>query len=302
MTRLNVYAGPAGFFIIRGGDDDTVLDAKGRPKFAYGRTIHEHCPRRAHFDAGRFAEEFGDEGHRLGYCLYKMGCRGPTTYNSCSTIEWNGGLSWPVKSGHGCLGCAEDDFWDKGSFYSPVTNLGVTGNVEHTADTVGGVLAGLLGIGGGIVIVPMLEFALGVVGVDESVRMHIAVATSLATIVPTSISSAQAHHRRDAIDFSVVRYWSPWIAIGAVAGIVIAANVGGDFLAAVFAVVAFAAALKMVLPLDDTSLAADIPRGVFGPVIPLNVGAISTLMGIGGGTLSVTAMAATSRALVPAIA
>ena len=155
---------------------------------------------------------------------------------------------------------------------------------------VGGVLAGLLGIGGGIVIVPMLEFALGVVGVDESVRMHIAVATSLATIVPTSISSAQAHHRRDAIDFSVVRYWSPWIAIGAVAGIVIAANVGGDFLAAVFAVVAFAAALKMVLPLDDTSLAADIPRGVFGPVIPLNVGAISTLMGIGGGTLSVTAM------------
>ena len=155
---------------------------------------------------------------------------------------------------------------------------------------VGGVLAGLLGIGGGIVIVPMLELALAFIGVDESVRMHIAVATSLATIVPTSISSARAHHRRDAIDFAVVRYWSPWIAIGAVAGIVIAANVSGDFLAAVFAVVAFAAALKMVLPLDDASLAADIPRGVFGPVIPLNVGAISTLMGIGGGTLSVTAM------------
>ena len=87
------------------------------------------------------------KGAKRGYCLYKVGCKGPTTYNACSTIEWNGGLSWPVKSGHGCLGCAEDNFWDKGSFYSPVTNLGVTGNVEHTADTVGGVLAGAAAIG-----------------------------------------------------------------------------------------------------------------------------------------------------------
>ena len=70
-----------------------------------------------------------------------------TTYNACSTIEWNGGLSWPVKSGHGCLGCAEDNFWDKGSFYSPVTNLGVTGNVESTADTIGGTLAAAAAIG-----------------------------------------------------------------------------------------------------------------------------------------------------------
>ena len=105
------------------------------------------------------------------------------------------------------------------------------------AGAVGGLLAGLLGVGGGIVIVPVLEIALGFAGVDPSVRMHIAVATSLATIIPTSIASARAHHRRDSIDFGVIRYWSPWIAVGAVAGIFIAANVSGDFLAAVFAVV-----------------------------------------------------------------
>jgi uncharacterized membrane protein YfcA len=160
---------------------------------------------------------------------------------------------------------------------------------------VGGVLAGLLGIGGGIVIVPMLEIALGVVGVDASVRMHIAVATSLATIVPTSISSARAHYRRESIDFNVIRYWSPWIVIGAIAGIFIAANVGAEFLAAVFAIVAFAVAIKMALPLDDKHLTSEIPRGIFGPVVPITIGSISTLMGIGGGTLSVMAMTLASK-------
>ena len=160
---------------------------------------------------------------------------------------------------------------------------------------VGGVLAGLLGIGGGIVIVPVLEAALAIIGVDVSIRMHIAVATSLATIIPTSISSARAHYRRDAIDFTVIRFWSPWIVLGAIVGIVISANVGGDFLSAVFAVVAFAVAVKMMLPLDDKNLAEDVPRGIFGPAIPVGIGSISTLMGIGGGTLSVTAMTLSSK-------
>lgn len=162
---------------------------------------------------------------------------------------------------------------------------------------IGGVLAGLLGIGGGIVIVPMLEAALAFVGVDESVRMHIAVATSLATIIPTSISSARAHQRRESIDFRLIRYWSPWIVVGALAGIVIAANVDGGVLAAVFAIVALAVAVKMALPLDNTILANDVPRGVLGPVIPIGIGGISTLMGIGGGTLSVTAMTLSGRSI-----
>jgi hydrogenase small subunit len=123
------------------------LDRQGRPAMFYGQRLHDKCYRRPHFDAGQFVEKFDDEGARKGYCLYKVGCKGPTTYNACSTVEWNGGLSWPVKSGHGCLGCAEDNFWDKGSFYSPVTNLGVTGNVESTADTIGATLAGAAAIG-----------------------------------------------------------------------------------------------------------------------------------------------------------
>jgi hydrogenase small subunit len=85
------------------------LDELGRPKFAYGRVIHEHCPRRAHFDAGRFAEEFGDEGHRLGYCLYKLGCKGPSTHASCSVLHFCEVVdAWPIGLGHPCFGCTEE--------------------------------------------------------------------------------------------------------------------------------------------------------------------------------------------------
>ena len=84
------------------------LDDKGRPKFAYGRTIHEHCPRRAHFDAGRFVQRFGDEGHRQGWCLYKMGCKGPATYANCSTLSFGEVTdAWPIGIGHPCFGCTE---------------------------------------------------------------------------------------------------------------------------------------------------------------------------------------------------
>lgn len=86
-----------------------ALDEKGRPKFAYGRLIHENCERRPHFDAGRFAEKFGDEGHRNGYCLYKLGCKGPETHANCPDILFNdvGGNTWPVGTGHPCFGCTE---------------------------------------------------------------------------------------------------------------------------------------------------------------------------------------------------
>ncbi len=123
------------------------LDRQGRPKMFYSQRLHDKCYRRPHFDAGQFVEKFDDEGARKGYCLYKVGCRGPTTYNACSTIEWNDGLSWPVKSGHGCLGCAEDAFWDKGSFYSAVPKLTVMGGVEADANKIGAVLAGAAAVG-----------------------------------------------------------------------------------------------------------------------------------------------------------
>ncbi len=121
------------------------LDRQGRPKMFYSQRIHDKCYRRPHFDGGQFVEAWDDEGARKGYCLYKMGCKGPTTYNACSTVRWNGGLSFPIQSGHPCMGCSEDGFWDKGSFYNRVTNIHQFG-VEANADTVGGTAAAVVGV------------------------------------------------------------------------------------------------------------------------------------------------------------
>ena len=94
------------------------LDGQGRPLFAYGKTIHDQCPRRAHFENEEFVEEFGSEEAALGFCLYKMGCRGPETYNNCPVAKFNDGTSWPVEAGHPCIGCSEPNFWDQMSpFY-----------------------------------------------------------------------------------------------------------------------------------------------------------------------------------------
>jgi len=94
------------------------LDEFHRPKFAYERVIHENCPRRAHFDAGRFATAFGDEGHRKGWCLYKLGCKGPVTHAACSTRHFNEipGV-WPIGIGVPCMGCTEKNVvWKMGTF------------------------------------------------------------------------------------------------------------------------------------------------------------------------------------------
>jgi hydrogenase small subunit len=87
-----------------------ALDELNRPMFAYGRLIHENCERRPHFDAGRFAREFGDPGHRQGWCLYQLGCKGPETYANCPAIGFNdvGEGSWPVGGGAPCFGCSEE--------------------------------------------------------------------------------------------------------------------------------------------------------------------------------------------------
>jgi uncharacterized membrane protein YfcA len=158
------------------------------------------------------------------------------------------------------------------------------------AGAAGGLLAGLLGVGGGIVIVPVLDVALVAAGVDPAVAMHMAVATSMATIVPTSISSSRSHARRGSIDREVVRRWSLPIVAGALAGALLAASVNGRVLAGVFGVVAGLAALKMALPIDHLVLRPSIPRGLPGAIIPGSIGAISAMMGIGGGTLSVPSM------------
>jgi hydrogenase small subunit len=92
------------------------MDDLGRPLFAYGRRIHDNCERRAHFDRGEFVKEWGDEGHRKGWCLYQMGCKGPIAFHNCPTIRWNEGTNWPVRAGHGCIACAGLDFWEAGAY------------------------------------------------------------------------------------------------------------------------------------------------------------------------------------------
>ena len=101
-----------------------ALDQYNRPLFAYGRIIHDQCERRAHYDAGRYVQEWGDEGHRKGWCLYKMGCKGPEATFNCPTVRFNDGTSWPVKSGHGCVGCGSFNFWETRSpFYERLPNV-----------------------------------------------------------------------------------------------------------------------------------------------------------------------------------
>ena len=121
------------------------LDAQGRPEAFYGKRVHDQCYRRAHFDAGEYVESWDDAGARSGYCLYKMGCKGPTTYNACPATRWNDGVSFPIQSGHGCIGCSEQNFWDQGSFYDRITSLTHFGT-DKTAEDVGvGVVAGIAG-------------------------------------------------------------------------------------------------------------------------------------------------------------
>jgi hydrogenase small subunit len=112
------------------------LDGLGRPKAFYSRRIHDTCYRRPNYDAGLFVESYDDENAKRGYCLYKMGCRGPVTYNACGVMRWNNGVSFPIQSGHNCIGCTEENFWDYGPFYQHLASFPGFG-IESTADTVG---------------------------------------------------------------------------------------------------------------------------------------------------------------------
>jgi hydrogenase small subunit len=122
-----------------------ALDALNRPMFAYGKRIHDNCERRAHFDAGQYVEAWGDEGHRLGYCLYKMGCKGPVSYHNCPNVRWNEATNWPIGCGHPCIGCAEPQFWDNMTpFYRHLPDVPGFG-VGTTVDKAGVIATGIVG-------------------------------------------------------------------------------------------------------------------------------------------------------------
>ncbi|GAB4181134.1 MAG: hydrogenase small subunit [Calditrichia bacterium] len=123
------------------------LDGIGRPKAFYSKRVHDSCYRRPFYDAGLFVESFDDDHAKKGYCLYEMGCRGPVTYNACGITKWNNGVSYPIQSGHGCIGCSEAHFWDNGPFYQHLPSFPGFG-IETTADKIGMVVgaATLVGI------------------------------------------------------------------------------------------------------------------------------------------------------------
>ncbi|MCG8157500.1 hydrogenase 2 small subunit [Brenneria goodwinii] len=146
-----------------------ALDSEGRPTFAYGRLIHENCERRPHFDAGRFAKEFGDEGHRQGWCLYHLGCKGPETYGNCPTLEFCdvGGGIWPVGIGHPCYGCNEKGIGFTKGIFQLANVENPTPRVEkpdvhspeggHISATATGLIGGVLGVIGGVSLMAVHE-------------------------------------------------------------------------------------------------------------------------------------------------
>jgi hydrogenase small subunit len=125
-------------------------DNQNRPLFAYGDRIHDNCPRRGHFDAGQFAMAWGDEGHRKGHCLYKLGCKGPSTFHNCPIQKWNGRTNWPIGAGHGCVGCSEAGFWDTMTpFYDRLPHITGFG-VDATAEQIGLAVVGATAVGFGL--------------------------------------------------------------------------------------------------------------------------------------------------------
>ena len=152
---------------------------------------------------------------------------------------------------------------------------------------IAGFIAGLLGVGGGIVTVPVLEYSLRFADVPEQYRMHVAVATSLAAIISTSISSARAHHARDAVDWDLARRWAMPLLIAAFAGSLLASHAPLAVLAGIFGTVALLIAVKMLLPLDHQRIGDHVPRGAGGAALASIIGGVSAVMGIGGGTLTV---------------
>jgi len=167
---------------------------------------------------------------------------------------------------------------------------------------IGGVIAGLFGVGGGIVIVPVLEYMLRFADVPPEWRLHIAVATSLATIIPTSISSTRAHHSRGAVNWSLAKAWAVPMLIGALGGSLLASVAKSATLSAVFGTVATFTSIKMFLPLDNVRLMKAPPRGIGAWVLSAFIGGIAAMMGIGGGSISVPAMTLGGESIHRAVA
>lgn len=171
------------------------------------------------------------------------------------------------------------------SYWPFVLGLMVTGVAS-------GIAAGLLGIGGGAIIVPALGNALLLLGYDPNVVQHVAVATSLAIIIPTGIMSARAHYKRGALDLNVLRLWTPFIVAGTFVGGLMAGMFSGDVLRIVFAVMAFMIAANIIFAFQTRLMGHLHGSSMTHRISATVVGYISSLMGIGGGSLTVPTLVA----------
>ncbi len=167
---------------------------------------------------------------------------------------------------------------------------------------VAGLLAGIFGIGGGGVIVPVMYQALGILGFSEAVTMHVALGSALAIIVPTSIRSFLAHKARGAVDMAMIRSWLVPVPIGVALASMVAASVSGAGLRAIFAAIAFIVALRLIFNRASWRLGSEIPGGAIRALVGGVIGFLSTLMGIGGGVLSNTFMTVYGRPIHQAVA
>ncbi len=167
---------------------------------------------------------------------------------------------------------------------------------------IAGLLAGLLGVGGGIVIVPVLFFLFQTIGVDGDVAMHVAVGTSLATIIATSISSVRSHHRQGAVDWTLLRRWVPGIVGGVVIGTVLAAHLSGHILTLIFAIFAFLVALRMLFSKTGGYVVDGLPGLALQLFYSLVIGIVSVMVGIGGGAMTVPILNAHNYPMRKAVA
>lgn len=167
---------------------------------------------------------------------------------------------------------------------------------------IAGVMAGLLGVGGGIVIVPVLFHIFTTLGIDESIRMHLAVGTSLGTIIPTSIRSVRAHHKKGAVDWALLKRWALPMLFGVVVGTVLASYVNGQVLTGIFAAFAIIIAANLAFGREEWRLGDELPSMPVQSGIAAVIGGLSSMMGIGGGTFGVTTMTLFGRPIHKAVA
>lgn len=165
-----------------------------------------------------------------------------------------------------------------------------------------GFIGGLFGVGGGVVIVPALYLVFGALGVDDDVRMHLAVGTSLSTIIATSWRSLSTHAKAGAVDFAVLRAWTPWIACGALLGAALAGIASTEELLIVFGAGLLLVAAQMGLGNPEWRLYPDLPTGAVRAAFGAGIGLLSAMMGVGGGSFGVTLMTLCGRPIHQAVA